>query len=118
MQEWFRTNPAGQLLSPDWKKAKQAIYNPNEYYGSLADQNLAKIFLGSFMTDSYVISKAANSATILFKVANVSGWESATRFIKAEGGNLGIIDNKDRGSGLNLGGNFSQDIQWTEIISW
>lgn len=94
-------------------------YNTNEYYGSLADQNTAKIFLGSFNTEVFVSAKSGNSATILFIVKNVSGWESATRFIKASGSTpTGIIDNKPRGTGLNIGGNFAQDIEWTETITW
>jgi hypothetical protein len=105
-------------LSTGNKETLYYTYNVNEYYGSLTQQNIAKIFLGSFNTEAYVLNKSGNSATILFVVNNVSGWESATRFIKAEGGNIGIIDDKARGAGLNLGGNFGQDIQWTETITW
>lgn len=94
------------------------IYNTNEYYGSLAEQNKAKIFLGSFNTNAYILNKNSNSATVVFIIQNVSGWESATRFIKAEGRNVGIINDKARGTGLNLGGNFGQWIQWTETVTW
>jgi hypothetical protein len=94
-------------------------YNVDEYYGSLLEQNTAKIFLGSFDTKVYLSAKSGNSATFLFVVKNVSGWESATRFIKASGSTpTGIIDDKPRGTGLNIGGNFGQDIEWTETITW
>ena len=93
-------------------------FDTNEYYGSLATQNIAKIFLGSFQTKAVIISKNSNSAVVKFYVENLSGWESATRFIKAEGGNSSIIDNKPRGSGINLGGNLGQIYEWTESITW
>lgn len=94
-------------------------YDVNEYYGSLLDQNTAKIFLGSFDTEVYVLTKNVNSAKVLFISKNVSGWESATRFIKAAGSSpTGIMNDKSRGAGLNLGGNFGQHIQWSETITW
>ncbi|RDC56296.1 hypothetical protein DU508_11855 [Pedobacter chinensis] len=99
-------------------KSEPYSYDVNEFYGTIAEQNVAKIFLGSFISITTVISKTGNSANVMFRSDNVTGWESGTRFIKAQGGNVGIIPNKARGTGLNLGGNVAETFQWAEILSW
>lgn len=94
-------------------------YDVNAYYGSLTQQNAALIFLGSFNTAATILSVNGNSAVIQFSANNTSGWESATRFIKAaDGSHIGVIDNKARGTGLNLGGNFAEAYTWTETVTW
>ncbi|PWS31787.1 hypothetical protein [Pedobacter paludis] len=93
-------------------------YDVPEYYNSLVERSTANIFLGSFNTRITILAKGSNSATILFLSENVSSWESATRFIKTERGNVGIIDNKARGTGLHLGGNVGEKFTWTETITW
>jgi hypothetical protein len=99
-------------------KSEYFTYNVNAFYGTIAEQNMAKIFLGSFSTNCTVISKTSNSANVIFRSDNVSGWESGTRFIKTQSGNVGIIPNKARGTGLNLGGNIAETFQWSEPLSW
>ena len=57
-----------------------------------------------------------------FQVMNVSGWESATRFRldhNGDGVHDGIIPDKARGEGLQLGGNLEEKWIWSEYYpSW
>lgn len=96
-------------------------YDVNAFYGSLAQQNEALIFLGSYGVSAKVNAINGNSATVTFTLTNTSGWESATRLMKAQPGSSlhqGIVNDKPRGSGLHLGGNLNEIYTWTETISF
>ncbi len=79
--------------------------------------NAARLFWGGYTVDEITAEPYSSGGYKLnFSVINVSGWESATRLVRnGDGlGGSGIIEDKPRGQGVNLGGSFSQSWRWTE----
>lgn len=55
-----------------------------------------------------------------YPVTNTSGWESGTRPGKDnnnDGRHDEIIPDKQKGYGVNIGGNFTQIRRWEEIVN-
>ena len=96
-------------------------YGQDQFYEGISSGNKATSFLGSYNTNVSIRPGECNGEYFLdFEVKNTSGWESATRLRKDTNNNgihNGIIPNKSRGSGINLGGNFHQKWVWSEKIS-
>ena len=78
-------------------------------------------FLGSYNTTVKINPGNKDGEYILeFQANNISSWESATRLRKdndGDGRHDGIIPSKERGTGIRLGGNFSQTWKWSETIN-
>ncbi|MFC6269585.1 hypothetical protein [Frigoriflavimonas asaccharolytica] len=95
-------------------------YDVNAFYSTLSNQNIGIQMLGSYPITAFVISKTGNSALVQFTITNDLGWDSATRFIKGENGlsNQGVIDDKDVGTGIHLGGTITNNFTWTQTITF
>lgn len=101
--------------------SKSWQYGQDQFYEGIKEGNVVTSFLGSYNT-SVRISPGSNEGeyTLNFEVGNTSSWESATRLRKDHDGNGNhdaIIQSKARGSGIRLGGNFSQTWRWSETIN-
>jgi len=135
--DWKDTSVNPPLLVPYLDKLKSSLqngtlttgstlsgyfnYNTNAFYATVfQQQNLGIQMLGSFPITGKVLSKTSHSAIIQFTISNDLGWESGTRFIKGQngGGNQGVIDNKDVGDGLHLGGTITNIFIWTETVEF
>lgn len=95
-------------------------YDVNAFYSTISNSNIGIQMLGSFPITAKVISISGRSAVVQFHIYNDLGWESGTRFIKGQngGGNQGVIDNKNVGEGLHLGGTIRNNFTWTETINF
>jgi len=99
-------------------KSGYFTYDVNAFYSTLSNANLGIQMLGSFPIKGYILSKSSHSAVVQFTITNNLGWESGTRFIKGNNGNIGVIDDKPVGSGLHLGGTISNIFTWTETVNF
>lgn len=95
-------------------------YDVNAFYSTLSNANIGIQMLGSFPIVAKVISKSGNTAVVQFTITNDLGWASGTRFIKGTNGsgNLGVIDDKDVGIGIHLGGTITNIFTWTETVNF
>ena len=94
-------------------------YDVNAFYSTVSNLNIGIQMLGSFPIEATVISKTSNSAVVQFNIYNYLGWSSGTRFRLGSGGShLGVIDNKDVGTGIHLGGTIKNNFTWTETVTF
>ncbi|GAB1858721.1 hypothetical protein MHTCC0001_35610 [Flavobacteriaceae bacterium MHTCC 0001] len=94
-------------------------YGQDEFYDGVQNGNLATSFLGSYTTVVTITTDSDGNRILNFSVNNPSTWESATRLRidnDGDGNHDGIFPNKERGEGINIGGNFNQRWTWTEKI--
>lgn len=107
-------------LSVGQTKTGYFKYDVNAFYSTISNSNIGIQMLGSFPITAKVISISGRSAVVQFHIYNELGWESGTRFIKGQngGGNQGVIDNKNVGEGLHLGGTIINNFTWTETINF
>lgn len=95
------------------------VYGQGEFYDGITNGNIATAFLGSYTTSVTAVQNINGTVTLTFNVNNTSGWASATR-LRIDNDNNGshdpIILDKNRGQGINLGGNFSQIWSWSETF--
>ncbi|SMC71246.1 hypothetical protein [Moheibacter sediminis] len=108
----FLSNP---IVNHEWS------YGQGEFYDGMQNGNFVTAFLGSYST-KITTTQISNGYQLYFEVSNTSGWESATRFrIDNDGinGHDGIFPNTYRHitTDIRLGGNFTQNWSWTEIIN-
>ena len=90
------------------------VYGQNEFYNTTP----ATAFLGSYNVEVNV-KKTSDGFMISYKITNTTSLESASRFRKdndGDGTHDGIIDSKDRNTGIELGGNTTQTWIWTEKV--
>ena len=96
-------------------------YGQDQFYEGIKEGNIVTSFLGSYNTTVRILPGNNEGEYILnFEVNNTSSWESATRLRKDYDGNGNhdaIIPSKARGTGIRLGGNFSQTWKWSETIN-
>ncbi len=95
-------------------------YDQKEFDEGMKDNNIATSFLGWHKVEMSIVAYTGDSYTIRFVVNNTSSWESATRLRKdndKSGEHDSVIDNKERGEGIKLGGNIKQNWTWEEIIT-
>lgn len=111
----------GRISNGDLRPGEVSwTYGQKEFYDGVKTGNKASSFLGSYTTYFDILKNDDGSYTVNYKVKNPSTWESATRLRKAkEPGGLhqGIIPNKPRNAGIHLGGDFSQEWYWSEVIN-
>jgi len=103
----------GSPVSHQW------MYGQEEFYDGITTGNLETAFLGTYRVDIIITETIGGNFQLQFSVSNTSSWESATRFRIDNDGNGahdGIFDNKPRGEGIHLGGNFIQEWSWTETF--
>ncbi|MPL56350.1 hypothetical protein SDC9_01834 [bioreactor metagenome] len=93
-------------------------YNFNQYYATLSNNNVGIQMLGSYDINATVISKSGNVATVRFFITNPLNWDSATRFVQNGTKTIGIVQNKEIGEELHLGGNLTNTYTWDEIITF
>lgn len=97
-------------------------YNVKEFSQGVGTANLMTSLLGTYTSIITVEPQADSSAKIHFRVINNSGWDSATRLRKGSkekpGEHRGIIPNKERGTGIRLGGTVKQEWTWSEHSNW
>jgi len=123
--------PGGNLLNIEYKLSNGIVklgdttdgyfkYDVNAFYSTLSQGNIGIQMLGSYPITAKVLSKSGRTAVVEFTITNDLGWDSGTRFIKGENGapNRGVIDNKDVGKGLHLGGTIKNNFTWTETIKF
>ncbi len=94
-------------------------YGQKEFYDGINQGNVATSFLGSYTTVVDIAYNGDGTVTLNYSVSNVSGWESGTRLRKDHdnnGNHDAIIPNKQRGTGINLGGNVKQVWTWSEVV--
>lgn len=104
---------AGDLSTTEytWK------YGINQYFNTILELDAMTFFLGSYSTTVDVTDNGDGTYQLKYKVTNTSGWESGTRFRRDNDGNKqndGIIPDKERGDGVDMGGNMSQEWTWEE----
>lgn len=101
-----------QILSGNLDiEPSQWHYGQDELIDGVMTGNTATAFLGTYTTTITVVDEGDGNYTFNYKVENTSGWESATRLREDRGS---IIPDKERGEGLMLGGNISQEWTWSE----
>ena len=119
-------NQARQMASERIKKGENKfsvthtwVYGQKEFYDGVNGANVATSFLGSYTTTVDVVVNSSGIATYTYNVQNTTGWESGTRLRKASksgGQHQAIIPDKQRGTGIRLGGNLQQVWTWRETI--
>lgn len=97
-------------------------YGQGAFYQGMSNGNIATSFLGSYNTNVSIIALANGQHQLTFHVSNSSTWDSATRLRidnDHDGVHDGIFPNHIRNATntLHLGGNFTQDWWWTEIVN-
>lgn len=96
-------------------------YGQGEFYDGMQNGNFVTAFLGSYTTN-ITITQISGGYQLNFHVSNPSSWESATRFRidnNGDGYHDGIFPNTYRNinTDIGLGGNFTQNWYWTEIVN-
>lgn len=110
----IQNDPNTELVFHQW------VYGQEAFYDGMSEGNLATSFLGTYSIDIEVTHISGNQYQLDFHVHNKSSWESATRLRidnDHNGSHDGIIPSKERGEGINFGGDFEQDWNWSETVT-
>ena len=94
-------------------------YGQGEFYTGMQNGNIATSFLGTYTISITTSLNSTGDRIITIKISNPSSWASATRLRidnDGDGNHDEIIPSKSRGTGINLGGNFKQNWEWTEKL--
>lgn len=91
-----------------WEFNTQALEN------FVWNPNYMEFTLGSYNTTvNWAPGIVNNIYNMTFKIKNVTGWESGTRGVDQ----TYILDDKDRGDGIHLGGTISETFVWVETYT-
>ena len=76
--------------------------------------------LGSYQTTVHITPMGNNQYKLTFIVKNKTGWTSGTRGLNDNDGNPNndsALNDKDRGTGIHLGGTIGETFGWYEIVT-
>ncbi|MFK7748571.1 MAG: hypothetical protein AB8B65_09280 [Kordia sp.] len=94
-------------------------YGQGQFYDGMINGNIATSFLGSYNTNVVIAQNPNGTHTLTFTVSNPSTWDSATRLRidnDGDGNHDGIFPNKERDTGIKIGGSINQTWTWTETL--
>lgn len=103
-----------QAFSDEW------IFGTDATISTITKLDGLQFCLGSYITNVSIKSLGNQKYELTFVIKNKTGWKSGTRGLNDYDGNPNndsILDNKDRGVGIHLGGTIGETFYWKEIVT-